>query len=250
MKITISNINQILSDKLSLSERGILITMLLLKEDDPKMTLAKVKAKIKLSNHREDLIHLQDLGLIKWSGYNGATKALEKELITPDVINTIDFMNNLYKRNFKYDTYASSIRQRLTENSVEDIRLVIANRYKEWKNCPVMHVHLNPGTIFRPSKFAKYLEEAQRTRVGESITSASNINLKNGDEITLEISKTFVDSESYNIRVWRLNENGTRAGNGNVGIRLGKNIKMSLNIQKNNLERGDTKEFIYTYIAN
>jgi uncharacterized phage protein (TIGR02220 family) len=240
-----------LSDKLSLIERGILITILLLKEEDHKLTLAKVKSKIKIANLRNELIHLQDLGIIKWSGYNSAKKAIEKNRVTPEVLDIMDFMNELYGTDFNpnLSSVNTNLINRLQNNTVDEVKLVVANRYTVWKNDSFGSKYLTPYTIFRPSKFDKYLEEAKRTKKGESLISAKNINLKNGDEITSKIVHTFIDTEKYNIRTWRLDDDGGRRGNGMVGTRLGRDVKMTLKIQDNNVKQGNRKEFIYTYIA-
>ena len=251
MKIKINSVKEILDDKISLIERGILITILLLKEDDPKLTLAKVKAKIKLGQVREELINLQDLGIIEWSGYNLAKKSLLRENVTPNIELIIKFMNNLYgtKFNPKSKTVYVNLSNRLNDYSVEEVKLVIANRWKVWKDDAFGQKYLTPYTIFRPSKFDKYFEEANRTRIGESIISAKNINLKNGDEITLSVVGSFIDSEKYNIRTWKLDVEGKRRGNGMVGIRKGKDVKQALKIQNTNIMHGERREFLYTYIS-
>lgn len=251
MEIKLKNIQEILSDKLSLTEKGILITILLLKEDDPKMTLAKVKSKIKMSSVKKELIYLHVNNYIKWSGCKSAMKALEKERVTPDVINIIKFMNELYGEKFnpRLDSVNVNLINRLQNNSIDDIKIVIANRYAVWKDDVVMCAYLTPYTIFRPSKFDKYLVEARKTRKGEMFTNVTNIHLKNGDEITPEIVHTFIDTENYKIKTYRLNEDGRRLGNGMTGVRNGKAIKMSLKAQEKNVSKGEFKEFIYTYIA-
>ena len=101
---------------------------------------------------------------IEWSGYKKTSQLIKQELITPDVRECIIFFNLLCKRNFDFTSLETtkSLRNRLLDHSVEDIKLVISNRYIAWKDDSTMSPHLNPTTIFRPSKFPKYLEEALR----------------------------------------------------------------------------------------
>ena len=76
MESLIILIDDILNDELTLQQRGILITLLLVKEKDKKLTLAKFKSKVKYSKILEDLVFLQDKGYLKFSGYNAAKKSL------------------------------------------------------------------------------------------------------------------------------------------------------------------------------
>ena len=43
MKININSIKELLSEDLSITKRGLLITAILLREDNPKLTLAKAE---------------------------------------------------------------------------------------------------------------------------------------------------------------------------------------------------------------
>lgn len=241
--------NQILDDKLTLTERGILITILLLKDKDPKIMLAKVKSKITIHKVREEMINLHKKGFIKWSGLNAAQKALRKERVTPQVAGIIDFMNDLYGRNFdsKSSSTSTNLINRLSQHSEEDIKLVISNRYVVWGGDPIMEKHLNPTTIFRPSKFDKYLEEARRTKEGERYTSASKIDLKDGDEISALTALNFSDEDLYHIKVYRTSDQGKPLGTGMSATRKGKDIKRSLRIQDGEVRRGGKKEYIYTF---
>jgi len=252
MKIRLSELKELLREDLTLSERGLFLTILLLRDNDPKLTLAKVKAKVSFKNARLELIHLHELKYIEWSGYKTAKRLEENKKLNPDVITAIEFMNALYKRNFDYKATSTTtgLLQRLKENSLEDIKKVISNRYLVWKDDPVMNIHLNPTTIFRLSKFTKYLEEAKRTRKGEAIIRADAISLRNGQEITAEIAATFIEDEVYNIKTHKVDSRGKISGIGLVGKRYGKDIKKTLMIRDRQVEYGGEKEFIYTYQAN
>jgi len=250
MKILLKNITDILEDKLSMEERGLLITIVLVKDNIPMFTLSKLKTAVKFNDDIKNILcSLHKKKFIQWSGFEKYKKYLDEKKSNPDIENIFNFMNDLFKTNYnhKAEYNTKNLEARLKENSVEDIKLVIANRYKEWKDDAMMKKYLTPTTIFRPSKFSKYLQEAKKTDKGRSLLAVKNIGLKNGEEITLEKSKTFIDSELYNIRIWRLSENGERLGIGMKSTRTGRAIKRSLRIQSNRLQEVN-KEFEYTYI--
>lgn len=249
MKLNIKNTKEIIDYNLTLSQRGILITILILKDSDSKLTLAKVKTSVNMKEAREDLIYLHKKGIIRWSGYESAVIASADHRVTPEVVEIVSFMNNLYGRSFdpRKKSTTTNLVQRLNENSVEEIKLVIANRWIEWGQNPTMKQHLNPTTIFRPSKFDKYLEESLRTRKGEGIVSANKLDLKNGTEITFDIADQFLDSEFYNIKIYQVDEEGITRGNGANARRRGKDIKRTLLIQQNNLKQGSLIAYKYKY---
>lgn len=236
MELLIKSTKDILDEKLNLVERGILITIALCRDSDPRITLAKFKTKVKMRDIKEDLVKLQEKGLIKWAGYKAAKKSIEDKEISPEVKEAVDFMNKVWKRKLGYTSkdFISNLRMRLKENGLEDVKLVIANRYEEWKDDPVMKSNLEPSTVFRPSKFPKYLDHAKRTRVGESHIAASIIGLKHMDEITLEIAQTFIDNNVYNIKIYQCDREGNRRSNGTSASRYGKDIKSMLKMQKIN----------------
>ena len=251
MKSKVTSISEILNDDISLIERGILITIILLKDSDPKITLAKCKVKIKFQTVRQQLINLHEMGYIEWSGYKAAIKAEQEKELNVDLINIIDFMNSLYGREFDVRSKSSTtnLLNRMKEHTVEDIKLVISNRYIVWSGDKVMEKHLNPTTIFRPSKFDKYLEEARRTKQGESIVEVYKNNLKDGDEITSKVASVFTDDLMYCITTYRINTKGDQIGSGTVSNESGKSIKSTLKFQDNEIDQGGQKEFTYRYKA-
>ena len=249
MELLIKNIKDILDKRVSLLERAILITILLSQEDTKNMTLARFKENLpkenKFSSIKKELINLQDLGLIRWSGYKAAKNSLENSRSKDDVVNIINFMNGLYGRKFDPNSSATStnLKNRLENNSIDDIKLVISNRYKEWKDDPMMEKHLNPTTIFRPSKFDKYLEEAKRTKVGMSFVAADNFNLNHGDEITSRNIKSFILDDTYNIKIYSCDGAGNLRGNGTHSTRYGRDIAKMLKLQRFNTVR--THKYFY-----
>ena len=248
MIIKIENIKQLLSSQLSVSQRGLLITILLLKDTKPEYTLAKLKSEIKIKEYYQDLIHLQNLGYIEWSGYNAAKKSESEQVDNSQVVEVIEFMNKLCRRKFKPDsTYTTKdLRARLSEHSVEDIKKVVANRYAEWGDDKVMSKHLNPTTIFRPSKFDKYLEEVSRTKVGESFVVADAINLTQGDEIVFSMSNNLLDKDVYTIKTYDVDPSGNKLTSGMLSKVYGSNLKKMIKAEDNKV----TKEFVYIYQDN
>lgn len=251
MKILIKDINKIVDENLTLLDRGILVTIILLKDVSPKLTLAKVKSQINVTKNRNSLIKLHDMQFIEWSGYKAAKKALENKKPDPRVIEVIDFMNGLYKTRVGHDTKSvvSIIKSRLKKHPVDDLKRVVANRYVEWNDCPKMSKNLRASTIFRERNFDKYLEEVKRTKQGENFVSANILNLKNGDEITLSIAKKLVKEDVYSIKLFPLKPNG-EWGVGVEGKRLGKELVSSLSFRDSEMTIGAKKEFLIQYNGN
>ena len=228
-----------------------MITAILMKDESTKMTLAKFKAKVNYREVKEDLIYLHENEFIEWSGYKSAKKSLEDKVIDPRVIEVINFMNNLYGRNFKADSPSttSGLKTQLKSHSVEDIKGVIANRYDRWKDVKEMKDNLKPTTLFRNSNFDKYLEDYKTTRVGEGIISVDKINLKHGDVLTLKAVSNFVDKEAYTFRAYLTDNFGINKGNGSEVTSYGKDIKRMLKIQDNEIKANGRPSKTYIYIV-
>lgn len=245
MVVNVKNLGDILDDKISLVGRGILITILLLKDKDPKLTLAKCKTKISFLKNKEELISLHKQGFITWSGYQAAVESLKRKEVNPVIEDILNFMNSLYRRNFgPTEERCRMITSILEKNTVPDVKKVIANRYSVWKDNLVMNKHLIPETIFQKSKFTKYLEEANYTKEGESFVTANQIELKNGDEITLEIAKSFSDNDLYTVITYELNFKGERITKGREITKYGKDIYRLLRVR----ESQNWKDFELIYI--
>jgi uncharacterized phage protein (TIGR02220 family) len=205
MEILIKNISEILSDKLSICQRGLMITLLLIKENNPKLTEAKFKALVSIKQHRSDLVNLHENNFIKWKGYRSAKKQLQATIDTSKEESIIIFMNNIYGRNFSVKSRHNIrlVTSLLKKYKQDDIKLVISNRYLEWKDEPVMSKHLNPTTVFRPINFEKYLEEATHTRVGEGIIAIEQIDLQIGDIIGEQHLDNLVPRHGYKIKIYQ-----------------------------------------------
>lgn len=251
MIINIKSAKDLLNLKINLQRRGILVTILLLKDVTPEMTLAKCKVSFNMNKTKEDLIWLHENNFIKWSKYDQAKKSLESKELEPEVIEIIDFMNNLYKRRFsaKSGNTRVNLVNRLKDHSIEDIKKVISNRYVKWKDDSTMKQYLQPSTLFTPSKFDKYLEEVNHTREGESFVNASNLELIDGSEITTDISKQFILTDTYNLKMYRTDGDGNKRGGSQNLTRYGKDIVKMLLVQDMNEKHG-VREFRYYYNAN
>jgi uncharacterized phage protein (TIGR02220 family) len=248
MKVTTKKISDIINDKLTFEERGLLITILILKDADPKLTLAKVKAKVQMNKYKEQFIKLHELGFIEWSGYIQAKNSLEEVSIKPQVVEIIDFMNDLYKQNNQYTSksHYPALLERIKEHTVEEIKMVIANRYEVWKDDKVMSNNLRPSTIFRPSKFDKYFEEASRTRKGLKFVGIEKVGLVEGEEITLDIAKSFTETETYYLCINILDELGNKIRSENI-FKRGKDIITALKNRDTEISYGGKKNFMYVY---
>jgi uncharacterized phage protein (TIGR02220 family) len=78
----------------------------------------------------------------------------------------IDHLNNLTGSNYKPTTgkTVKLISGRLSGgHTVEDCKLVVSHRVEKWMDDPKMREFLRPNTLFRPSNFENYLQEARRS---------------------------------------------------------------------------------------
>ena len=251
MEINIKNVNEILNLKINMQRRGILITIFLLKDYSPKITLAKCKVSFNMTKTKDDLIWLHENNFIQWSKYDQAKKSVEVKKLEPEVIEIIDFMNNLYRRKFSPSAGSTRLNlvTRLKSNSVEDIKKVISNRYAVWKDDSKMKKYLQPSTIFGASKFDKYLEEVNHTREGESFVNASNLNLEDGTEITLAIAKQLVEGDTYNLKMFLTDSEGNKRGSSTKVVRYGRDIRRLINVQDTNEKYNNVREYLYYYNA-
>lgn len=250
MRVLLKNFRELLDDSISLECRGLFLTIVFLKDDDSKITLAKVKAKVSFRKNKEKLMLLHEKGFIDWSGYKLAKKTVEENKLNPSVVEIMDFMNGLYKTYFNYTSasHYNSLLALLKKHSVEDIKRVVANRFDVWKDDSFMSKYLAPSTIFRPSKFPKYLEEANMTRKGERFLQSKKTGLKDGDLINVDNCDDLMDDETYLLEIDYLDRDEKCISTEKI-YKLGKDIKRSLKIQVRTIDFGGWLEFIYKYKA-
>ena len=95
----------------------------------------------------------------------------EKDFVTENVINHVfTEMNKEWGTDYKPKTEASRgfIRGRLSDgHSFEEIVMVIKTLSKQWGNDIHMQKYLRPVTVFAPSKFEGYLNQAMRLKSNE-----------------------------------------------------------------------------------
>ena len=249
MQLKVSQLKSLLEKKLTVSQMGLIFIIMLVKESDPKMTLAKFKTKVKMKDVKEDLVLLHEQNILSWSGYKAAKKSIEKEKVTPEIIDIIKFMNNLYNRGFDPSSgnTVTSLSNRLLKYSVDDVKKVISNRYLVWKDDKVMSKHLNPTVIFRAKNFEKYFDEAKDSKIGESIMTAERISLQDNQILNTELVRDFNDKSIYSIRTYNLNQHGSRIGAGRNSRVYGLSLKKLIKKEHNKINRGEAAEFEYVY---
>lgn len=87
--------------------------------------------------------------------------------VESDVDEVIDYLNIKTKSNFRKTTkaYRKAIKARLNEGySLNDLKAVIDSRMDKWGNDAEMREYLRPQTLFAPSHFDAYLNEANKPR--------------------------------------------------------------------------------------
>lgn len=105
-----------------------------------------------------------------------------KENIIKEIV---DYLNEKLGTRYKSTTKSicSSINARLEEGyTIDDFKLVIDKKYKEWKGTE-FEKYLTPDTLFRPTKFEKYLNQ--------KITTNSNKGIISRDYTTEEFSRLY-----------------------------------------------------------
>lgn len=250
IKLKITKIDDLLNEDLTLEQRGILITCLLVRDKTDKLTYAKIKSEINLSKYKLPLLDLCDKKFITWSESDKQRKKLvEQDVIDPQVKQAVDFMNELYQRNFKATSSStvSGLKARLKEFSLKEVKMVITNRYHEWKDDKTMSKYLTPYTLFRKSNFQKYLDDANNSGKGMNFITVSDIGIKPGDEITLEIGEKLSEKLSYPITEFKLSEGGEPLGIGTGKSLLGSDILSLLKRQQRKINNGEKPEFILIY---
>ncbi len=88
----------------------------------------------------------------------------------------IGILNESMGTNYKHTTEATrkKISGRFNEGySLKDFRLVIQSKVSEWRGTD-SEKYLNPDTLFRPSKFEKYLQAARREKLQDTAEIISN----------------------------------------------------------------------------
>jgi len=86
--------------------------------------------------------------------------------VDKDIVEIVDYLNTLTGASFKPTTKETVrlITGRLSKGyTVEDCKAVIRHRWERWKNDLKMREYVRPSTLFRPSNFENYIQEARRS---------------------------------------------------------------------------------------
>jgi len=252
MELLFKDIKNLLSKNISVSQMGLIFTLILSKDLNPKLTLAKFKTFVKTSDYKTDLIELHEKGYINWSGYKNAKKSLEEKKQDPNIKEVIDLYNKLSKRKISHKTESniSALRSRLKEHTLQECLLVVSNRHESWVDEPIMYKHFIPSTIFRKANFQKYLDDAIYTNVGKSLVNAKDLGLKKGDEISAGNSQNFEKESVYEIKIYNTDSNGQKRGIGKNAKRKGFDINKMCKSNEYFEKVNGIKEFIYIYNGN
>jgi len=86
------------------------------------------------------------------------------------IVEIVDYLNALTSSQYRPTTRETArlISGRLSEGyTVENCKAVIRNRWEAWGQDPRMREYMRPNTLFRPSNFEGYLQEARRADASE-----------------------------------------------------------------------------------
>lgn len=102
-------------------------------------------------------------GLDEWTIKEILDRLPVKSNIHPEATEVLNYLNELAKRRFSARrSNLSNINARLQEGiTVQQLKQVIELKVFQWANDFTMKAHLNPETLFRPSKIEKYLQEVE-----------------------------------------------------------------------------------------
>lgn len=92
-----------------------------------------------------------------------ARQLQSKSSIHPEATDVLDYLNKLAKRRFSARrSNLIYINARLQEGiTAQQLKQVVELKVYQWANDYTMKAHLNPETLFRPSKIEKYLQEVE-----------------------------------------------------------------------------------------
>lgn len=95
-----------------------------------------------------------------------ARKLQSKSTIHPEATDVLDYLNKLAKKRFSARrSNLIYINARLQEGiTAQQLKQVIELKVFQWANNYQMKNHLNPETLFRPSKIEKYMQEVEEIK--------------------------------------------------------------------------------------
>lgn len=80
--------------------------------------------------------------------------------VVPDYELVVQYLNTQAQRSLTPDAHRKVIERQLRDHTLEDLRLVVDHKVSEWAGGD-MAKYLRPQTLFQPSKFGGYLDEAR-----------------------------------------------------------------------------------------
>lgn len=95
-----------------------------------------------------------------------ARKLQSKTTIHPEAVTVLEFLNKLANKRFSSrQTNLKHINARLQEGITSlQLKQVIELKVYQWAKDYTMKAHLNPETLFRPSKIEKYMQEVEEIK--------------------------------------------------------------------------------------
>ena len=121
----------------------------------PNLDTSKSRAKAGQKKSKQNQTEIKTESNTKPSPLEDKDK--DKEYIKEIVNNLNLILGSKYKAST--ESTSSSIRARLSEGyTVDDFKKVHKVKFEEWNNTD-MSKHLNPGTLYRPGNFEKYVNQ-------------------------------------------------------------------------------------------
>ena len=113
-----------------------------------------------------------------------------------------------------------------------------------------MRPFLQPSTLFRIKNFVKYLDEANHTREGESFVNISNLKIEHGEEIVMSLAQNLIDTDTYNLLLYKTDGEGNKRGNSSKIVRYGRDVKKLIKVQDAQEKYNNVREYRYYYNSN
>lgn len=119
--------------------------------------------KLESYNKTEIANALSAQGFDEWTIKEVLDRLPTKSTTHPDAIDVLEYLNTLAKKRFSpRQSNLKNINARLQEGiTAQQLKQVIELKVFQWSKDYEMKVHLNPETLFRPSKIEKYLQEVE-----------------------------------------------------------------------------------------
>jgi uncharacterized phage protein (TIGR02220 family) len=211
----------------------------------------------KIHNGRSDIElyeSLKDLSVVKTNKKaTSPSKKINVVLSIKDKINEVfDFLNYVCRRH-GHDEFKSQEHLEITTTilgmyEVDEIKEVIANRFKHWNGDIKMNQNLKPKTMFKPNLFKDYLEDFQDNGRGQELVNYSNLKIKNGEEVDSMNVTQFLDKQDYGLYQFICNNEGIRMGSSRKIVRYGKSIKNLIKVEDLNEKFNGVREHLYYYL--